>query len=716
MFRGIIKLILKLCFRANVEGHENYIAAGERVLIVTNVGSLLDVLLLSTFLPHRISVIVDLKYSRKWWMRPILACSNVIEVDFSSSVASLQVIKAIEKHQRCVVFHDKILNHDKKLMQLLEATALITIKAKASILPIRIDGAAYSVFSYFRHKQRLRNFPKITLTVLPPQFLDLEKISKDKTLKEVRKKIANNLYKIMTTLKVESAKININIVQALVDAIAVHGDKYIIAEDHERKTLNYGTLFLKSHVLGKVLASNLKGEERVGFMLPSSLAAIVGFFALHIAKKVPALLNFTAGVKPVVSACKTVELKTVVTSRRFIKLAELEYLEKAILDSGVRCLYLEDIAAKIPFSAKIKGLLASKFCKAPKTPANNPAAILFTSGTEGNPKAVFVSHRNLNFNKEQVLAIVDVNSGDRFFNSLPMFHTFGLGIGTILPLTSGMKLFMYPSPLHYRIVPQLFYESQSTVICGTDTFFTGYARYGRPFDFCNARLVIGGAEKLRDSTVKIWKEKFGVDIYEGYGATETSPVIAVNTPANSRHSSVGRILPGLEYYLNPVENIAHGGTLCVKGGNVMLGYMRSSAPGVLEPPREDFPDGDGWYDTGDIVDVDDEDFIYIKGRAKRFAKLGGEMVSLAAVESALSKLFAGIIYGVVEIPDDKKGEQLVLIIEKEEISTSQISASFASQGISPLWVPKKVVCVKQAPLLGSGKFDYVSAKEIALNS
>ena len=318
-------------------------------------------------------------------------------------------------------------------------------------------------------------------------------------------------------------------------------------------------------------------------------------------------------------------------------------------------------------------------------------------------------------NKEQALGVLSVHSGDRLFNCLPLFHVFGLGVGTVLPLTSGIKVFFYPSPLHFRIVPKLYYESQSTVICGTDTFLAGYARYGRPYDFCNTRLVIEGAEKLRESTAKTWKEKFGVEIMEGYGATETSPVLSVNTDANKAKNSVGRLLPGLEYKLKKVEGITEGGSLCVKGDNVMLGYMRASNKGVLEKPRAEI-DGqilEGWYDTGDIVEVDQYGFIYIKGRAKRFAKLGGEMVSLVAIEMALSELWPDVPLGIVAVPDSKKGEQLVLIIEKQDVTTNEIATYFATKGVSALWTPKKILCVKQAPLLGSGKFDYNKAKAMA---
>ncbi len=717
MLQFFFKIILKLFFRVNVEGLEHYKQAGDKFLLVTNVGSLIDTLLLSIFLPQKICIIVDERFRKKWWMRPLLSCAYVLTVDFSSPKASLYMVKAIQKYQRCVVFHHELLYYDEHIIKLFEATALIAKKAKANILPIRIDGASYSYFTFSRHKMRLRLFPKTTLHILPHQEIPTKE---NCSAKENRHFLAVTLFKIITDLKVQSAKLDSNLVQALRDAISANGSKYIIAEDQERKTISYGTLFLKAHVLGAVFAKKLVNEKHVGFLLPGSLAGIVTFYALHIAKKIPAMLNFTAGAKPVVSACSTVQLQSVITSRRFIKLAELESLEKAIKDSGVRVLYLEDLAAKIPLHVKILSAIKAKLLITPKISADNTASIMFTSGTEGSPKAVFLSHYNILFNKEQICAIVDIHSGDRMFNALPMFHSFGLGVGTLLPLNLGIKLFIYPSPLHYRIVPKLFYESQSTIIFGTDTFFSGYARYGRPYDFANARLVIAGAEKLRKSTATLWKERYNIEILEGYGATEASPVISVNTPSRKQKGSIGKILPAIEYTLKKVEGIDEGGSLCVKSGNVMQGYMHASSPGILEPPKEDLLDGEGfkqgWYDTGDIVTVNEYGFVSIKGRAKRFAKLGGEMVSLAAVEIALGELWQDILLGIISIPDEKRGEQLVLIIEKEDVTTSQIAAFFASKGISALWVPKKIVSVKQAPILGSGKFDYATAKELALKA
>lgn len=729
MLDRLVRALLRLVYRVEIRGREHYAAAGDRVLIVINPGSLLDPLFIGALLPDRITLAVDRAVARKWWMRPILALTDTIQVDFSVPTSTLSLVRAIETHKRCMVFHGARFQNDPRFMRILEATGLIAEKARATLLPIRIDGAAYSRFSYFRHKVRLRWFPKVTLTVLPPQKLEAPA---DLPPRQRRHRTAVQLYGLMTDLLYGSTDINRNLIQVIMDAVAVYGRSCLIAEDQDRHVLSYGDLLTKFEVLGRALGRVFAGEERVGFMLPSSLPGVVAFLGLHVTGRVPAMINFTAGAVPVLSGCRTVGLKSVLSSRRFIQMGDLQVLENALREAGLRIVYLEDVARGLTIGDKIGGLLAARLRRAPRTPAEAPAAILFTSGTEGTPKAVFMSHRNVNANREQMLSIVNVNAGDRLFNCLPMFHTFGLGIGTLLPLCSGIRVFLYPSPLHYRIVPQLFYESLSTVICGTDTFFSGYARYGSPYDFFNARLVIAGGEKMRDATAALWEKKYGVRMVEGYGATETSPVISVNTPANNKAGSVGRLAPGMSWRLRPVpglspENGEEGenvGDLWVKGDNVMLGYMRAEAPGVLEPPVD--PDapasgeggdgGVGWYDTGDIVRVDAENFIFIKGRAKRFAKVGGEMVSLAAVENALRELWPDVPLCVVAVPDARKGEQLVLLIENEDATMGRIGAFFAARGLSPLWTPKRILRVTQIPVLGAGKFDYMSARRMALES
>jgi acyl-[acyl-carrier-protein]-phospholipid O-acyltransferase / long-chain-fatty-acid--[acyl-carrier-protein] ligase len=328
--------------------------------------------------------------------------------------------------------------------------------------------------------------------------------------------------------------------------------------------------------------------------------------------------------------------------------------------------------------------------------------ILFTSGSEGVPKGVVLSHRNLNANRLQAAARIDFSPQDKVFNTLPLFHAFGLLGGLLLPLMSGIRSFLYPSPLHYKIIPELCYDTASTVLFGTDTFLAGYAKNAHPYDFFNMRLVVAGAERLKPETRQVWIERFGIRVLEGYGATECSPVLAVNTPMHYRSGSVGRLMDGIDWKLEPVEGIAEGGRLVVKGPNIMRGYLRADAPGVLEPPPG------GWYDTGDIVTVDERRFITILGRAKRFCKIGGEMVPLNAVESRLAELYPDHAHAVVAVPDAKKGEQLVLFTTLPKPDRKSILQGMRAKGCSDLMIPKTIFVLAELPLLGSGKTDYVA--------
>jgi acyl-[acyl-carrier-protein]-phospholipid O-acyltransferase/long-chain-fatty-acid--[acyl-carrier-protein] ligase len=329
--------------------------------------------------------------------------------------------------------------------------------------------------------------------------------------------------------------------------------------------------------------------------------------------------------------------------------------------------------------------------------------VLFTSGSEGSPKGVALAHTNLLANREQVAARIDFNAQDIILNALPLFHSFGLTVGSLLPLLSGMRTFFYPSPLHYRIVPEMAYDVNATIMFGTNTFLAGYARFAHPYDFYSVRYVFAGAEKLKDETRRVWTDKFGVQIFEGYGTTETSPVLATNTPIDARHGTVGRFLPGIEYALDAVPGVA-GGRLSVRGPNVMLGYLKQDQPGVIQPPST--ARGAGWYDTGDIVSIDADGFVTISGRAKRFAKIGGEMVSLTAVEELVARAWPESQHACVCVPDSQKGEQLVLLTTKAEPARTELSARARADGMSEINIPKRIIAAAGMPLLGSGKTDY----------
>ena len=312
-----------------------------------------------------------------------------------------------------------------------------------------------------------------------------------------------------------------------------------------------------------------------------------------------------------------------------------------------------------------------------------------------------LSHRNMLANAAQAAARIDFGRTDKVFNVLPVFHSFGLTVGLVLPLVSGVRIYLYPSPLHYRLIPELVYGSNATILFGTDTFLAGYARSAHPYDFRSLRYILAGAEPVREATRRVYMEKFGLRILEGYGVTETAPVLAINTPMFNRFGTVGRLMPGMEAKLEPVPGVEDGGRLYVRGPNVMLGYLKVENPGVLEPPAE------GWHDTGDIVALDAQGFIAIKGRAKRFAKIGGEMVSLAAVEALAAELWPDALSAVASAPDARKGERLVLVTERRDASRAAFQAFAKAKGAAELMIPAEVLVVDKVPVLGSGKLDYV---------
>jgi acyl-[acyl-carrier-protein]-phospholipid O-acyltransferase / long-chain-fatty-acid--[acyl-carrier-protein] ligase len=496
---------------------------------------------------------------------------------------------------------------------------------------------------------------------------------------------------------------------ALLDARDRFGRNKVALEDLERQPITFGRLVLGSLVLGRKLASLTKEREPVGVLLPNVQAIAVTLFGLNAFGRVPAFLNFTAGLKNLRAACEVGEIGTIVTSRRFVEQGKLDDLIEA-LGEGRRILWLEDVRAEITSLDKLRGLVDSWIARRihadAKVRPDDPAVLLFTSGSEGVPKGVVLSNANLVANAYQVKALAGdvLKDDDVFFDPLPIFHSFGLTAGLLTALLNGMKSVLYPSPLHYRQIPKLVAGTRATVMLATDTFLQGYARAAGEDDLASVRFVIAGAERVKDETRRLW-DRHGTVIVEGYGATECSPVIACNLPDTNRPGSVGHFLPGIEWRLEPVEGIQEGGRLHVRGPNVMKGYLDPSSPDRVHPPA------DGWHDTGDIVTVDDG-IVTIRGRAKRFAKIGGEMVSLAAIEATVQTLWPDSSHVVVAIPDPRKGEQIVLITDKADADRDVLMAHAKGHGFPELWVPRSIL-VSSIPVLGSGKTDYAAAVEMA---
>ena len=511
-----------------------------------------------------------------------------------------------------------------------------------------------------------------------------------------------------TRIPFDPAAIRGSVFQALLDARGEFGGGKAALVDGDGRVLTYDEIVRASFALGHALKRGTSREEKIGILLPTGLGAALAFLAVSAYGRVPTMLNFTSGNADLKSAIRTAEVKRVVTAHRFIELGKLESVEAAIGEIA-ELIYLEEVRAKLSLTDKLSGLAGSL---APglltRTGSmHKPAAILFTSGTEGEPKGVALSHRNILANVAQVRAHIDLYDGDVLFNPLPVFHCFGLTVGMLLPLIAGIKTVCHPTPLQPREIVKRIREMGASILLSTDTFITQYARAGEPGDLASLRLAVCGAERVRDETRTLFRRKYGMEILEGYGVTEASPVIAANQIEANHPGTVGRLMAGIEARLEPVEGIPNAGLLHVKGPNVMLGYIRPDAPGRIVPPE------DGWYDTGDVASIDAEGFIAIRGRIKRFAKIGGETVSLAVVENIAAALWPDNQHAAVAVKDRTKGEQIVLVTDVADARRLDLVAWAQNHGVSELAVPRRVLSVAALPVLGTGKTDYVSVQKLA---
>jgi acyl-[acyl-carrier-protein]-phospholipid O-acyltransferase/long-chain-fatty-acid--[acyl-carrier-protein] ligase len=695
--RDFVYLFFRIVYRLEVRGLENTRKGGANPIFVCNHVGYGDGPLVMSLIDDAPVFAIDYQMASYWWVKPLLRMTKAMPVNPANPLATRTLINAVKAGEPLIIFPEGRRTVTGSLMKIYEGAAMVADKSAAFVIPVRLDGIEHGPFTHLRGQARRFFRPKVTVTFLDPVRLT---VSPELRGRHRRRAAGAALYEIMSDLVFRTTPTDRTIVEAVIAAAKRHGLGHIVVEDPVTGSLTYRRLLAGAAVIGRKLMP-LAGEgEAVGVMLPNANGTAVTVLGLMSAGRVPAMINFSAGKANILSACKAAKVGAVVTSRAFVEKARLEPLVDGLREQ-VRVVWLEDVRATVSLLDRLGGLWSAKRPLIERKP-DDAAAILFTSGSEGTPKGVVLSHRNILSNAAQGQAVLDFGTRDKVFNVLPVFHSFGLTVGLILPLVCGVRVFLYPSPLHYRLIPELVYANNATMLFGTDTFLAGYARSADAYDFRSIRYVLAGAEPVKDSTRKVYMEKFGLRILEGYGVTETAPALAFNTPMFNKPGSVGRVLPGMEVRIEPVPGIEDGGRLFVRGPNVMLGYLRAENPGVLEPPPN------GWHDTGDVVAIDGEGFVTIKGRAKRFAKIGGEMVSLAAVEALAGGLWPDAMSAAVAVPDPRKGERIVLVTTAANASRSAFVTYAKGRGASELMVPAEIIPVDAVPLLGSGKIDNVA--------
>jgi len=666
-----------------------------------------------------------------WVHRRLMVNRRTFPVDMNSPYAIKHIAEYLQRGGRLVLFPEGRLSCTGSLMKLFDGTGFLIFKTRAKVITAFLRGARRLPFS--RNPDAKRWFPRLSVhfspVLVPPR---LEHVSAS----EGRRRLTDWLGEQMVRQQFQTEQeFGPATVPAAILEMARQWPGRVVVQDVSLEGLSYRRLLAGA----KLLAARWRQwpeavGPRVGVLLPNVNAMPVVLLSLWAARKVPAVLNYSAGPGALLGCARLAGLRRIITARSFIHHLDLD--PAPFQAAGIELVFLEETRAGISGTEKLGALLRSFFglqAGHPGLAAEDTAVVLFTSGSEGEPKGVELTHRNLLANIRQVVSGVDLMETDRFFNALPLFHCFGLNVGLLLPLVRAVFVFLYVSPLHYRVVPSAFYNLNCTVLLGTNTFLAGYGRKAHPYDFRTARYVFAGAEKLQESTASRWMRQFGVRVLEGYGVTECGPAISVNLPMHPRPGSTGRFLPGIEYRLEPVEGIGEdggekseirnpkseirsgdkaargpgtegrAGRLFVRGPNVMRGYLNPEANARFQALR-------GWYDTGDIVRVDEDGFVYVLGRLKRFAKIGGEMVSLGAVEEALAGAFPqyGLRFGVAVVarPDEDHGERLIAVTNEAKLTLAQVRQAVQAGGLGNLAVPRQLKVLPELPRLGTGKVDH----------
>ena len=706
--RTFFKLLLRLLTRYEVSGPIPATPPA-KLLIICNHQSFLDPLFIAVHCPFDIWWITHTQIAAQWHFRFLLKFVPHLIVDTANPMAMKQVVELIDSGKPVCIFPEGRITTTGSMMKAYDGFAFLAAKTGAALLPVNVDGLTRSYFTrlpasfpkFLRPKVRVQFFPPVHLA--EPQ---------GRTGRERRRKASHQVRQILERNYFAAQPIT-NLFDKFLESVETYGRKAEILSDIRFTPDSFGNVLRGALALGRLVSKITREGEVVGVLMPNASPTVMLLFGMFGVKRVPAMINYTSGVDGMQSAVRTAQIKTIISSKAFLEKAKL--VEKVGRLKDVQVKLLEDLRPQFGLADKIWLMLwALRFPRlvVADVKPSDPAVILFTSGSEGKPKGVVLSHGAVLSNIAQIRSVIEFSNRDKFLAALPLFHSFGLTVGALVPLTTGARVFLYPSPLHYRMIPEMAYDQDCTVIFGTGTFLAKYAKMAHEYDFYTMRYVLSGAEKLPDTVRAEYMNKFGIRIMEGYGVTECAPVLSVNTPMFHRLGTVGRLLPNIEYQLSPVPGIERGGLLHVRGPNLMSGYLLHDAPGKLQPPVSSIK-GPGWYETGDIVEIDEDGFVKIMGRVKRFAKVAGEMVSLEVVEQMANTASPGKTHAATTVSSIRRGEVILLYTEDRELRRDRLLAVARDGGMAEVAVPRHVQQVDKLPRLGSGKIDYVTLKETA---
>ena len=726
--RLLLLPILKTGYRFHVNGLKNLPQSGG-VLLLGNHISWIDWLVLQAASPRAIKFVMYRPIYNKWYLTWFLRIFKVIPIGGGASKESIQTIRSYLENGEVVAlfpeghisYNGQINEFQKGFEHVLEGLENITT------VPFYLRGLWGSSFSradsHYKILSKKRGKREVLVAFGKPINGFIDAVAMKQKVVELSFSAWEHFINEQAPLThhwLESAKSDLF--------------KECVA-DAQGTELNNVKFIAAVLSFAKVLKTKLRGQRHVGVLLPSSAAGAIVNMALFVLGKVPVNLNYTLSAESMQKALAKAQIDTVLSSAKFLdKLTAKGFDFNAILAD--KLLFAEDIAKGLNKTAKTHAFLTALF--APQwwiklrhfadVKLDDTATILFSSGSEGDPKGIELSHKNLLTNIKQVSELLNFRRDDVILNSLPIFHSFGLTVTTLLPLCEGVKMVSVADPTDGATIGKMSAKHGVSILFGTSTFFRLYTRNKKlhPLMFQNVRIVIAGAEKLKTDVKDAFRLKFGLEIYEGYGTTETAPVAAVNVPnilekdslkelTFTKEGTVGLPLPGTIIKIVDPDTLnelktGEDGLILIGGGQVMKGYLD-------DPEKTDEViaelDGVRYYKTGDKGHIDEHGFVTIVDRYSRFAKIGGEMISLGAVEANLSQAIGeDAVFVATAVNDDKKGESVVLLV-KSELTLSDIQQRIKALNIPPIMLPSEIFLVDEIPLLGSGKIDFKRAKLLA---
>ncbi len=728
LVRYLVRMIIGVRYRLDVEGLQ-HIDTQKGVLLLGNHISFLDWAILQMAYPKQIRFVMERSYYEKWYLKPFLDFFGVIPISSRGSKSALaKVSEALNNGDTVALFPEGHLSRNGHLgaFQRGFEVACAEVGNEAVIVPFYLRGLWEDNFSHASQKMKRKKSRDISVTFGKAMDIHSKAPEVKKAVFDLSVRSWQHYAQTLPSLQ-----------SAWIDTLKEQSSALCMADSTgvEVSRARFGAGVL---MIAKLLRSKLRHTQNVGVLLPTSVGGSMGNMALLSLGKTIVNLNYSSGTPSLQHAIKIADIETIVASRQFVTKLKAKGFDLTELLEQVEVLYLEDIKAQMGRVAPVLMLLMVKLlpawllkcCFIKSTDNIQSAAILFSSGSEGTPKGIELTHRNIMGNIKQIATVLNPKDEDVMLGTLPIFHSFGLTVTTLLPLIEGIPVVCHPDPTDGFGIGKIAAKYEATMLFATATFLRLYTRNRKlhPLMFQHLRMVVAGAEKLPEEIRKAFKEKFGHEIYEGYGATETTPVASVNLPdvllpdswkpqIGHKPGTVGLPVPGSSFRIvdpESFERLATGeeGMILIGGTQIMKGYLKD--PEKTASVIKEI-DGIRWYVTGDKGRLDEDGFLTIVDRYSRFAKIGGEMVSLGLVEEAIGGILSeDEKIAVTAIPDEKKGEAVVLLFEGER-AIEEVMAQIGTLDLNPLFVPSKAYKVDEVPVLGTGKADFKGAKKLALD-